>query len=343
MAASILGIEYFLPERVETLQDLKAEYPDWEMTSLASKTGIVSRHIAGRGQTASDLGYEAARRLLEKSPAAVEQVDFLLFCTQSPDHFLPTAACVLQDRLGLSKRTAALDFNLGCSGYVYGLCLAKSLVESGAARQVLLVTADTYTKFIHPADRTVRALFGDAAAATLIGAEPDGPGRIGEFVLGTDGKGAPSLIVPSGGMRLPRSAATAVETKDRGGCVRSKDNLYMDGPAIFTFAISVVPDVLAAVLQKSGWTSRQVDWFAYHQANKFMLESLAQESDLPVEKMVMAFEDIGNTVSASIPIAVKRHAQTGRLLPGQKVAMVGFGVGYSWGACTLTWGKGPWT
>jgi 3-oxoacyl-[acyl-carrier-protein] synthase-3 len=333
----ILGISYHLPDKVVSNDDLGRENPDWKMDKIYEKAGIWSRHVAAEDETAGDLACEAVRKLLDRNLAPRDQIDYLLYCTQSPDYLLPSTACVLQDRLGLGTHTGALDFNLGCSGYVYGLQLAKSLVQTAAARHVLVVTADTYTKYIHPRDRTVRTLFGDGAAATLVGPSKEGSGEIGEFVLGTDGAGAKKLIVPSGGFRLPRSADTAQERMDEVGCVRSQDNLYMDGQAIFRFAIHTVPSLISALLARSGRTVDEIDWYVYHQANKFMLESLAQCSNIPPEKMVYHLETVGNTVSATIPLSIQAYVEAGRIKPGQRLMLIGFGVGYSWGACVVTW------
>ncbi|MBN2217089.1 MAG: ketoacyl-ACP synthase III [Pirellulales bacterium] len=335
MASGILGIEYELPERIETNDDLARENPSWHMSRFEEKCGISARHIAAPDETASDLGYRAARKLLDRRLVEVDEIDFLLYCTQSPDYFLPTSACILQDRLGLSKGVGALDFNLGCSGYIYGLFLAKQFIETGAARNVLLITADTYTKYIHPRDRSVRPIFGDGAAATLVGATDGGRGILGEFVLGTDGAGAARLIVPSGGMRLPRSSETAKETTDITGCVRSDDNLFMDGMALMNFAMNTVPPTIDALLAKSGLRKEEIDWYVYHQANRFMMRHLADASEIPWQRMVYAMDDIGNTVSASIPIAMARYLDDGRMTAPQTLALVGFGVGYSWGACVV--------
>ncbi|HBO44494.1 MAG TPA: 3-oxoacyl-ACP synthase [Planctomycetaceae bacterium] len=337
MASGILGIDYYLPERVETNDDLARENASWLMERFEVKCGISARHIAAPDETAGDLGWHAARKLLDRQLVPADEIDFLLFCTQSPDHFLPTTACILQDRLGLGKHVGALDFNLGCSGYIYGLFLAKQFVESGAARNVLLITAETYTKFIHPRDRSVRPIFGDGAAATLIGTAENSRGLIGQFVLGTDGAGAKNLIVPSGAARLPRSAETAREYTDISGCVRSRDHLFMDGMALMNFTMDTVPGTLDALLAKEGLAKDDVDWFVYHQANRFMMKHLANASEIPWEKMVYSMEDIGNTVSASIPIAMARYRDEGQIVPGQKLALVGFGVGYSWGACVVEW------
>jgi 3-oxoacyl-[acyl-carrier-protein] synthase-3 len=333
----ILGIEIHLPQHIETLGDMGRENPDWRIDKIFSKSGIKSRHVAAPGETASDLGLEAARKLLARQLVDPAQIDFLLYCTQSPDHFLPSTACQLQHRLGLGKRLGAFDFNLGCSGYVYGLAMAKSFITSGLARNVLLITADTYTRYIHPRDRTVRTLFGDGAAATLIGPCPDGQEGIGQFVLGTDGAGFNDLLVPAGGLRMPRSHHTATESMDKNGCTRSSENLYMDGKAVFTFSVTEVPETIAQLYTRTGLKPEQIDWFVYHQASRIILNHLAQRSNVPEEKMVLAFEDIGNTVSASIPIAIYRYSQAGKITPGQRLMLVGFGVGYSWGACTVVW------
>ena len=323
----------FCRDRFETNADLAKENPKWLIERLEKKCGIYSRRIAPPDVTAGDLGYEAAKKLLDRNLVPKDEIDFLILCTQSPDYFLPTTACILQDRLGLKKDIGAFDFNLGCSGFVYGLYMAKQFIASGTARNVLLITAETYSKYINPADRSVRLLFGDGAAATLVGTETDG--SIGEFVLGTDGSGAEKLIVPSGCAKLARSPETAQEFTDSSGCVRSKDNLFMDGMALINFAMRTVPPMIDSLLEKEELSTDDIDWFVYHQANEFMLRKLAGNSKIPWEKIVLCMEAIGNTVSASIPIAMAETIESGQLQPGQLLALVGFGVGYSWGACTV--------
>ena len=338
MNAKLIGIEYHLPDNCETNEDLLRANPDWEMGKIYAKSGIACRHVALPDETANDLGFWAAQKLLGKQLVKPDEIDFLLCCTQTPDHFLPPNAALLQQRLGLGRHIGAFDINLGCSGYVYGLQVAKCLVQTSQARNVLLVATDTYSKHLHPRDRSVRTLFGDGGAATLIGGADDGPGGIGEFLVGTDGRGAAKLIVPSGAGRLPRSSATAAEQTDKSGCVRSQDNLYMDGAAVYSFAVSTVPRLVSSLLDRCGYTVDDIDWFVYHQANKFMLETLAELSGIPWKKMVVSLEDVGNTVSASIPIALKRYVDGGQIQPGHRMLLVGFGVGYSWAACVATWG-----
>ena len=269
--------------------------------------------------------------------AAPGDIDFLLYCTQSPDYFLPASACVLQDRLGLPRSCGALDFNQGCSGFVYGLSLAKGLIESGQARRLLLLTADTYTRYIHPLDRSTCTLFGDGASATLVEAAEGGEAGLDAFVFGTDGRGARQLIVPAGAHRRPRSAETAVETTDADGNVRSSDNLYMNGREIFRFAISEVPRAMSALLGRAGLSGDEIDWLVPHQANRFMLDELVKRLGIPREKTPYVFENSGNTVSSTIPIVLEAMLADGRLKSGDRAALIGFGVGYSWAACTMRW------
>ncbi len=335
MNAKILGISGYLPETIETNADLAAQNPTWDMERIAGKTGIVSRHIARQDETAADLGYKAAQALLARSIVPTGEIDYLIVGSQTPDHWLPSDACLLQHRLGLGNHIGAFDYRLGCSGYVCGIQLAKALVETSAARNVLLITTDTYSKLIHPQDRTVRALFGDGAAATLIGNCDASQLAIGPFVSGTDGGKASCLTVPSGGFRLPRSVETALEKTDATGSVRSADYLFMDGQAIFAFALNTVPIAIKQLLAKSGRAPDEIDWWVFHQANRFMLENLATCCRLPPERMVIAMKTVGNTVSASIPLAIENYLERGLIKPAQRLVLIGFGVGLSWNACEV--------
>lgn len=336
MNPSIQAIEFELPTGVLTNQDLAAEFSGWTAEQIQSKTGIEQRRIAVPGEMASDLAFRAADRLLGRGVIPRDDVDALLYCTQSPDYFLPTTACLLQDRLGLPTTVAALDFNLGCSGYVYGLGLATGLIRSGQARNLLLITADTYSRFLHPADRSTRTIFGDAAAATLLRVGADEDGLPGPFVYGTDGRGAPNLIVPAGGLRQPRAEGDGMVT-DKNGNPRSENHLFMNGPEIFNFTLRVVPSTVETLLAKSGLRLDQVDLFVFHQANRFMLEHLRKRLNIPSEKFVISMQDCGNTVSSSIPIALATAARVGQLVRGMKVMLLGFGVGYSWGGTIIRW------
>jgi len=338
MYAAIAAIEYYLPEKLLTNEQLAVEFPDWSVEKIEEKTGITCRHVAGKDECSSDLGFEAAELLLHRHDIARETIDYLLFCTQSPDYFLPTTACLLQSRLGLPDNIGAFDFNLGCSGYVYGLGIAKGLIETGQAQNVLLITAETYTKFIHPGDKSVRTLFGDAGAATLLKTVYDcliPP--IGPFVYGTDGRGGGNLIVPSGGLRKPPTPDQILEIDDQGN-TRTEQNLYMNGAEVFTFTLDSVPKSVFTLLERAGKTLNDIDLFVFHQANRFMLEHLRRKIKISHDKFYVSFKEYGNTVSSTIPIALADAQAEGRIKQGDLVMLVGFGVGYSWGATIVRWG-----
>jgi 3-oxoacyl-[acyl-carrier-protein] synthase-3 len=334
VSARLKDIAIYLPEIVLGNDELAKLYPEWPAEKILEKTGISERRIASEHQTAGDMAYEAARNLFLQGQVSVLDVDFIILCTQAPDYVLPTTACVLQDRLGVSRQAGALDINLGCSGFVYGLSLAKGLIETGAARCVLLLTADTYSKYIHPLDKSVRTLFGDAAAATAIVAS-EGEEAIGPFVFGTDGAGAKNLIVEAGLYRMPTSSETSIEKTDDSGNVRSRGNLYMNGADVMAFSLKEVPKASDVLLQKAGKSKEDIDFFVLHQANKFMLEALRKKLKVPQEKLPITMDDCGNTVSSTIPIALFKLIRQRRLTNGQRLMLVGFGVGYSWAACLL--------
>lgn len=336
MKAFMAAIRHALPDAVLDNEKLASQYDGWSAEKIHAKTGIRARRIAAPDECASDLACRAARKLMADFDLDASSVDYLLFCTQTPDYFLPTTACILQHQLGLPISCGALDFNLGCSGYIYGLGLAKALIESGQARTLLLITADTYSKLINPADKSVRTLFGDGAAVTLI-RESGQESLIGPFVYGTDGGGAGSIIVPAGGMRRPAEPSAALVPDDSGNA-RTINNLYMNGADVFNFTLRVVPETVQKLLAKAGLAQSEVDLFVFHQANRFMLDHLRRKLQIPEAKFVIALEHTGNTVSSSIPIALQHAQQEGRLAPGALVMLVGFGVGYSWGATLIRWG-----
>lgn len=332
LRAAIRAISSYLPADKLTNEQLAQQLGDWDAAKIWQKTGISTRSVAASEECASDLGVAAARQLFESGVCAPADIDFLLFCTQSPDYFLPSTGCIIQDRLGLRTNCGALDFNLGCSGFVYGLALAKSLIETGIAGHVLLITAETYTKFINCRDRSTRTIFGDGAAATLISPICTDTELIGPFVFGTDGSGANHLIVPAGGLRQRPIPETAIEREAEGGNWRSAQNLLMNGPEIFNFTLRVVPSTIDLLLKRASLSMEQVDCFVFHQASKFMLDHLRSKLKIPAEKFYVCLEECGNTVSATIPIAIEHAQNEGRIKSGDRVMLVGFGVGLSWGA-----------
>lgn len=324
MKAYITKIKYILPDNVY-------ENPKNRITK---KTGIFKRHICNEDETASNLAYRAAEKLFETG-VDKNTIDYLILCTQSPDYYLPTTACILQDKLCLPKTCGAFDYNLGCSGYIYGLSIAKGLIESEQAKNVLLITAETYSKYINPKDNTVIPLFGDAATATLISGLDSEKSGLNGFVLGTDGSGYGNLIVPVGGMKNRFGKTKTKETIDEYGNLRTNYDLYMDGSAICSFALEVVPTTVENVLRKSNLKKEDIDYFVFHQANKFMLDYLQQKCDLSSYPYWNNVQEYGNTVSSSIPIAIVDMLKANSDKDIKKVLSVGFGVGLSWGGCVI--------
>ena len=331
MNAYIKDIAYYLPEHIVTNKDLASVFPEWDPDKVTQKTGIEERHIAKEDETATDLAYKAALKLFANYPNIVGSVDFLLMCTQSADYKLPTSACLLQKRLGLPTSIGAFDYDLGCSGFVYGLAVAKGLIAVGAATNILLITAETYSKYFHPKDKGNKSLFGDGAAATLISTE--GFARIGDFSLGTDGSGEDNLKVKTGGSRYPYLLKE--DSVDSNGYILSSDYLYMNGPEIFNFTLDVVPSLINDCLIKNKLTEDNIDMFVPHQANKYMLNTLRKVCGIPKDRFYIDLTDTGNTVSSTIPIALKRALGKNIIHNGQKVLIAGFGVGYSYGANVL--------
>ncbi len=323
--ASVGPIAVHLPETVETNEQLQSEFPAWDLKLIYEKTGIAQRHIARPGECASDLGVAAAKKLFQENDIDPQSIDFVFLCTQTPDYPLPTTACLMQDRLGLRTSAGAMDFNLGCSGFVYGLSLADGLIRTGAVRRVLLITAETYSKFIHPSDRSLRTIFGDGAAATLV--EPHDEPTLSGYQFGTDGSGADTLLVAQGGARPAKDALQPRHRK------RWPSELYMDGPSLINFTVGAIPSLVDQVLESAEITRDEVDLFLMHQATYKLLSQLQQRLKLSDEQMPMVLKDYGNTVSATIPILINDLRRDGRLQPGMQNMLVGFGVGWSWAGC----------
>lgn len=329
--AYIKAISYYLPEQVVTNEDLVKEFPEWSVDKVAQKVGICSRHIAAANETAGDMAEKAALRLFEEYKIDPHCIDFLMLCTQSPDYFLPSTACVLQDRLGIPTSAGAFDYNLGCSGSIYGTAIAKGLITAGIAKNVLLLTSETYNKYLHWDDKSNRSIFGDGAAACLISI--DGFAEIGEFVLGTDGAGAENLIVRTGAARCKK--ATGLSDEDSEGHIRRDDYLYMNGGAIFNFTLDAVPAMINQLLEKSSLIKDDIDYYLFHQANKFMLTTIRKVCSLPKDRFYIDLTDYGNTVSSTVLIGLKECIIKGIIRPGMNVMCCGFGVGLSWGGTIL--------
>lgn len=337
----IYEIESYLPEKVLTSREI-ALMSGLDQNTMEGKLGIRALHLAGESECVSDLAVAASERLLESTGFPRSDIDGVVLCTQNPDYKLPTTACLVQDRLGLSKSCLAFDINQGCSGYPYGLAIGASLINSGICRNLLLIMSETYSKVISYKDKTVCGLFGDGAAATLLRKTPEGAGLI-SFHFGTDGSGYDRLIVPAGGSRLPCNDQTRVPAQDADGSSRSLEQIRMHGRDIFEFMNRVVPGSVQAALDQAGLSMEEVKLFVFHQANKYMLEFLFRKMKLSPERTVVCMEDIGNTVSASIPIALKSAVRENRVQRGDVIVLCGFGVGLSWATAVVRWyGREAW-
>ncbi len=331
MNAYIKAISYYVPETIVSNADIVKDFPDWSEQKISVKIGIKQRYIS-KELTAGDMAERAANKLFEEYNIDRSTIDAIILCTQSPDHFLPTTACILQDKLNLSTNIAAFDFNLGCSGFVYGLGIAKGLISAGIAKNILFLTSETYNKYIHSKDRGNRALFSDAAAATLI--STDGILKINEFVFGTDGKGATNLIVENGCSRHPDKSGIEIDPENE--VFQSPDYLYMNGSEIFNFTLEAVPLLTEQVLKKNNLIQEDIDLFIFHQANKHMLKFIRQAISIPEEKFYMCLENFGNSVSSTIPIAIYHALNNKDIKSGNTIMIAGFGVGYSWGGAILS-------
>ncbi|TWT74271.1 ketoacyl-ACP synthase III [Allorhodopirellula solitaria] len=323
--AQIGPIAVHLPPRVEDNASLQSQFPNWDLDLIAEKTGIQQRHVAEPDVTAADLAVTAAQDLFERESIDPASIDFVLLCTQTPDYPLPTTACLLQDRLGLPTRCGAIDFNLGCSGYVYGLAMADGLIQSGVAKRVLLLTAETYSKYIDSDDRSLRTIFGDAAAATLVTAS-ETPSLWG-FQFGSDGSGADMLIVGDGGARPAKDAIPPRHRK------RWKSRLYMDGPSLIGFTVEAIPRLVDEILEANSLGDADVHRYLMHQATWKMLDQLRLRMNVSEERLPIDLADIGNTVSCTLPILIDRQRRGGDWNGSGTNMLVGFGVGLSWAGC----------
>lgn len=334
----IAGIASAVPDQLADLSGSIAAFGAEEVEKILSSTGTRRRRLAEQIQPrmcVSDLCTVAASRLLADLGWDRNSVDALVFVSQGPDYRLPATACMLQARLGLPKTCAALDVILGCSGYVYGLWLAGSLIASRTIRRALVMVGDM-SLFSSPLDRSTALLFGDAAAVTALEFSSDAEPMW--FTLGTDGRGYKDLIIPAGANRIPPDEHTRVRKEAENGNIRSMEDVFMDGSEIFTFTLREVPGMIKSVLQNASWTVEGVDAFVLHQANQFMLNHLAKRMKIPLDKVPLSLGEYGNTSSASIPITISHCLRSRISTEPMNLVMSGFGVGFSWGAVALRCG-----
>ncbi len=320
MEAFLNYVTSFSPDKYETTDDLIKDGAPWSAERIEKKTGIKRRSICNEGETALDIAFLAAEKLFSQIDIRKDEIDHLIFISQTSDYFLPTSACLLQDRLSLRKNIGAIDLNQGCSGYVYGLTYAKALVESGVAQKVLLLTGDTYTKLLDKKDFSVRSIFGDGASASIVSSINLG-WRIGRPVLGTDGSGADDLIVKDGAARSGYRGVT-------------KPVLRMDGSAITTFGLKALPSLIDECITINAQGSNEIHFYIFHQASAFMLDVIESATKIDSSKVPRYLENCGNTVSSSIPFLLSRHPDR-ELFKNSNLLLAGFGVGLSWAAITL--------
>lgn len=306
--------------------------------TIFSQCGIKKRYIANLEDTTKDLGNRAAIKLFEEWKIDKTTIDYLIFVSDASEYKGPATSCIMQHNLGLAQTTAALDIQHGCTGFIYGLSIAKAVINAQLAKNVLLVTSDAPTKVIHPEDIELRSIFSDGAAAILIGNSKTENGinaKIEDFVFGTDGQGEKHLWVERSATKNPPDVAWLKQyehlpTGLGGGRLR------MDSPKIFLFAVRRVPQLVKAILEKHTLKIDEIDFFIFHQANGTMLEFLRKRLKIPKEKFIISIENVGNTVASTIPIAIKEMVDDERIKTGQKILLAGFGIGFSWGATILT-------
>lgn len=320
-----------MPEKILTNEDLAKEFSGWKAYDIEQKTGIYKRHCAAYNEIASDCATKAAKKLFEEYNIDEKTIDFLIFVTQSQDHASPTTACLIQNRLNLKPTIGAFDINLGCTGFVYALSVAKGLLATNDLNNVLILTSETLTKYIHPKDKSSRTIFGDAGAAILVSKDD----KIGRFEYGTDGSGSEVMIKRNGSFRFPFTKVRGVDYDDGYGSITNNDFFRMKGQDVFVFAAKTAPKLVKNILLKNEMELEDIDLFIFHQANGFLLEHLRKKIKIPKEKFFVYMREVGNTVSSTIPIAMKEATQAGKVQKGMKVLIAAFGVGLSWGGTII--------
>ncbi len=324
--AAVLGLGVDIPTKVLTNDDL-AKIVDTSDEWIVARTGIRRRHVAAPDQTTSDLALLASQRALAQSGVRPDELDLIVVGTASPDMYFPATACLLQDRLG-ARQVGAFDLLAACSSFVYGLITASQLIESSMIRYALVVGAETLTRLVDWQDRTTCILIGDGAGAVILGPSTSGAG-IMSGVVGADGSAGDVLKLPAGGSRMPVTAEV-IE--------RNLHRARMDGQAVFKLAVRVIPNLVQQTAAKAGWTLADVDRIVPHQANIRIIEAVAHQLRLPLEKFVVNIQEYGNTSAASVPIALWEAVQNGQVRNGDRLILAAFGGGFTYAACALTWG-----
>ena len=316
--SKISDIHYYLPPKLLSNKDLESDNPDWRMDDIEKKTGVKYRYICEDNQTSKDIAVLACEKLFKNSVKRSE-IDFLIVVTESPEYIAPPMSCDLQNSLNLDTSVVSFDINLGCSGFVYGLMVADSILRANNYNKGILVCVDTYSKYISRNDRTCRPLFSDAASAALITSSKER--TVGPFILGTDGSGYQDLIVKNSGTKKNTNIG--------------RNLLHMNGSEVFMFTMRTVPKVVHNLLKKEKCNIEDIDLFVFHQASKLVIDNIKRLLKLSSEKVFENYHLVGNTVSSSIPIALSQAKDKNIIKKGSVVMVVGFGVGLSWGATLI--------
>ncbi len=312
IGSKILAIEYFLPKKKENNKTFKKNNPKVNIDRIKDKTGINNRYISDKNETVIDISVKAANKIFKKFPK--NKIEFLILVTQTSTYRIPTSACILQNRLKLRNDVIAFDMNLGCSGFIYALRMASSLIESKQVNNGIIICADTYTKYISKNNTACRPIFSDAASAILVCKSKKN--KIGPFVLGADGSGADALELQNG-----------------------TNEIIMNGAKVLTFAMDVVPNNVNKLLKKIKIKKKNINKFIFHQASKYILDNINRRLSIGKNKTFENYGKVGNTISASIPIALKDASTKKKISPNNNIIVAGYGVGLSWGSALIKWNK----
>ncbi len=330
----IKDISCYFPENIHTNQYLQNEFPNLKLKELTRLTGVEKRHICNKNETSVDIAVKAANKLFKNNNISNESIDYIIFCSAGGDYITPASACIIHDKLNLPDECGAFDFNQGCTGYIYGLSIADSLISANNARNILLITSEAISKTIHPQDSSNRAIFGDAATASIITKRDDNE-RSGGFIFGTMGSKFDKIIIKHGRERYPLPEYTEADRTDNFGNVYNDANFYMDGSEVFNFSITKAPELVNNLLKRHKLSMDDIDCFIFHQANQIILETLGKKLNIPNDKLIIEIKDTGNTVSSTIPIALSKSIERGKVKRGATILLAGFGVGFSWGGTIL--------
>jgi 3-oxoacyl-[acyl-carrier-protein] synthase-3 len=332
--AFIKSIAWFVPEKKLGNDDIQKEFGGQIQEEDFSRLGIKHRGIANENTLPSDLAFEAAQKLVSENNINLGTIEALVYCSVHTDYITPATSSLLHQKLGLPEHCATYDIRHGCSGYVYGLSMAKAFIEGLGMSNILLLTSSALSRYIHKKDKASVMVFGDGASATHISSRSE-PG-IGNFIFGTDGSGASTIIIKDGSDRYPLNTGSQVEKQDEYGNVYTDANFFMDGVKVFLFTLEVVPELIENTLKKNGLKVDDIDLFILHQANNFVNEQIRKKLNLAPGKFFYCVEECGNTVQASIPIALREATREKKAKKGDRILLAGFGVGLSWAATVIT-------